>query len=155
VRERASWVATVVSTVSAGVAVVSVAAGGVAVVSTAAGLATAGLALGAFFAAAFAGSGSRPTSISAPITACHASRHRAAVVSDMNARSASVFASIVSSFASTRAARVYLFGSRADSDEFDDAAFVVFAIFVLHGFPAGLMVTRHGMWSRGKPSDFR
>ena len=43
---------------------------------------------GAFFAAAFAGSGSWPTSRNAATHAFHASRHRAAVLSDMNARSA-------------------------------------------------------------------
>jgi hypothetical protein len=38
----------------------------------------AGLGFDVAFAAAFAGSGSLSTSINAPITACHASRHRAA-----------------------------------------------------------------------------
>jgi hypothetical protein len=60
--------------------------------------------------------------------AIHASRHRAAVLSDMKARSASVLTSILLSFARTRAARVYLLPSR--SDDFDAATLVVFAISI-------------------------
>jgi hypothetical protein len=60
----------------------------------------------AFFAAAFTGSSNLPTSINSATQARHASRQRAAVLSDMNARSASSFMLILSFFASTRAARV-------------------------------------------------
>jgi hypothetical protein len=75
------------------VVVVSTVGTGVPVVSTLGVGFAAGFVLGgvAFFAAGapFVGSGNRPTSINAAITACHASRQRAAVVSDTNARSAS------------------------------------------------------------------